>query len=345
MLRKFTKKTLVFILLIVFVVSFVGCSNGEAAKKEDAKAKTYSWKVGYNTVEGSVRDEAAKEFKRIVEEKSQGNVKIQLFPNEVLGSENEMTESVKTGALDFAITGMGTLTPRVPALYTVGLPFMVNDFDEAHAVMDSAVGDSWKAMAEEHNYKLLSFCDLGFAQITNNVRPINTAKDLKAIKMRCPNDPVPIATFRALDASVSTTPFSEVYIGLSQGVIEGQFNPLDAIYQTKFHEVQKYLAITNHFFYYANLLMNKDLYDGLDPELQKIVMEAAQSAQEVSRKYSKDKQDSMLELLKNEFDEITNPDLDSFRSKLGPAMAEFEKIIPKEEIEKTEKFLQDYRKK
>lgn len=357
-MKLFQKKSLVMMLILVCVFTLMACnssqqssqdtgSQGAEAPKQDSQKpseeKTYSWKIGFNTYEGSVRDVAAQHFKKVVEERTNGRVQIEIFPGEALGSEQEMVEAVQFGALDMQLAGMGGMSNIIPEYSTTALPFMVGSFDEAYALLDGPIGDMWKEAAEENGFKVLAHTDLGFAQITNNVRPINSPEDLQGIKMRSPNEPTSIATFRTLGASVSTMPFTEVYLGLSQGVVEGQFNPLDAIYDTKFHEVQDYLAITNHFYYFVNFIMNKDLWNSLDPELQAIVQDAANEARDVSREFTQRKHNEMIDVLKDEFVEITHPDLEAFRVAVTPAFAEFEQIIPKEKIEAAQKFLEEYR--
>lgn len=341
-----TRKWVATVVSLVMVVTLVlaGCGGGKDAAKKD-EGKTYKWRIGYHTVPGSVRDLSAKEFKRVVEEKSKGRVKVELFPGSSLGNEQEMIEMVKAGGLDFSLPGGGALQNLVKEYAVLTLPFMFSNYDEAHAVLDSQTGDRLKKMAEQHNLKVLSFCDLGFAQITNNKRPIKTPDDLAGLKIRSPKEPSSIATFKALGAAVSTMPFSEVYMALSQKVVDGQFNPLDAIYDTKFYEVQDHLAITNHFFYNYEFMMSKKLYDSLDPELQKIVQEAANAAMEVSRKFYKEKDAEMLTKLKPHFKEITNPDLAAFRNKLNPLYdTEFKDIVPKATVDEVKAFVENYRK-
>jgi len=307
--------------------------------------KTYHWRIGFNTVEGSVRDVAAKEFRRIVSERTNGQVKVDIFPGEILGTEQEMIEAVMVGALDIQLSGGGSMQNLIPEFAASALPFVVHDFEEAYALLDGSWGDKLKALAEEHNLKILSFCDLGFAQITNSKRPIYTPDDLKGIKMRSPNEPVSIETFKALGAAVSTLPFSEVYLALAQKVVDGQFNPLDAIWDSKFYEVQDYLAIINVFYYNVNFMMNKALWDSLPGDLQNVVQEAAYAARDVSREFSQAKHTEMLEKLKPHFKEITYPDPRLFQQKIQPLYQDtFTNLLPKYAIDSVIRFMEDYRK-
>jgi tripartite ATP-independent transporter DctP family solute receptor len=346
---KKNRSAFLLFLLVGIMLVVAACGGEQEAPTENAEGsessqETYNWSIGYNTVEGSVKDVAAKRFKEIVEEKTDGRVTIELFPNEALGSEQEMLESTQVGALEMQIAGANLMANTIPEYALLSLPFLVNDFEEAYAVLDGPIGEKWNALAEDHSLKVIGTTDLGgFAQITNNIRPINTPEDMKGITMRSPNDVTLIETFRALGSSVSTMPFTEVYLGLSQGVVDGQFNPLDAIYQTKFHEVQDYLAMTNISFYYSYFVMNDKVWNDLDEELQAVILEAANEAQEVSREFTAEKDAEMLEILENEFVEITYPDTEPFREMVLPVYETVGQTIGEEAVEELQAFLEEYR--
>ncbi|MCI8664178.1 MAG: DctP family TRAP transporter solute-binding subunit [Hungatella sp.] len=312
--------------------------SGEKAESQasagSSELKSYTFKLGYHTVEDSVRGEMANEFKRIVEEKSGGRLKVELYPSETLGNEQEMIEAVKIGAVDFSLPGGGAMSNVDPVFGSISLPFFMSGYDAFHEQADGELGEYWGKVAEENGYKLLSIGDLGFAQITNNKRPINTVEDLKGLKMRSPNEQVLINSFQNLGAAVTTLPFTEIYMALSQGVVDGQFNPLDAIYQTKFHEVQDYLAIVNIFCYNINFITNKALWDGLDPEAQDIIQEAADAAKEISREYYTSADTEYLELVTPHFKEITYPELEEFRKAVQPVYDEFAQSVPADYAEK-----------
>ncbi|KHE67564.1 TRAP transporter substrate-binding protein [Halobacillus sp. BBL2006] len=337
-------KRLIFLLMtLVLFLAACGGGNDSASNGEDGEFKERTWKIGFNTVEGSVRDVAAKKFKEVVESETDGAVTVEIYPNEELGSAQEMIESVKVGALDMQIAGANMMANTIPEYATLSLPFLVKDFDEAHAVLDSEIGDKLKAMGEDQGIKVLSDVELGFAQITNNVHPINKPEDLEGLKMRSPNDKSLIETFKALGSSVSTMPFTEVYLALSQGVVDGQFNPLDAIYETKFHEVQDHLALLNLTYYYSYFIMNQGAFDGLEPELQEIVQNAANEARDASYEFTANKDEEMLKKMKDSFVEITEPDVAPFQEKVKPVYTKMEDVIDPEIIKETETFLKEYR--
>lgn len=338
------------IFMLVLIVAIISaCSNDSNEKENNSEGNNgYSGestklKLGFNTPEDSVRGEAAKKFKEIVEEKTDGKVSVELFAGETLGTEQEMIEQVQSGALEMQLVGGGAMQNIIPEYAVLQLPFMVESFEEAYAVLDGEIGDELKGIAYDKGFKVLAHTDLGMTQITNSKNSIKHPDDLKGLKIRSPEEPTSIITFEQLGASVTTMPFTEVYMGLQQKVIDGQFNPLDAIYENNMHEVQDYLTITNHFYLFVNLVMNKDIYDGLDDELKKIVGVAAEEAQEVSREYTQKMHNEMLDTLDNEFVEIvTDPDLETFRELID--YDGFNDIISEEFINKTRDFIEENRK-
>lgn len=325
------RKTIGISLVLLLMVSLVLFAAG--SKDTQETLKSYTFKLGFNTTAESVRGEMAKEFKRILESESNGRLKVEIFPAEALGSEQEQIEGVLVGSQDFSFPGGGAMANVNRVFGAISLPFLTTGYDDAHSKMDGAIGDYWKKTAESHGYKLLGIGDLGFAQITNAKKPVNSVADMRGLKMRSPNEPVLIGSMQNLGASVVTLPFTELYLALQQGVADGQFNPLDAIYQTKFHEVQDYLAIVNIFCYNINFITSQKLWNELDAEAKTIVQKAADSAIQISRQYYINADAKYLDMLRPYFKEITQPDTSEFRKAVAPVYENFAKNVPSDFME------------
>jgi tripartite ATP-independent transporter DctP family solute receptor len=339
-------KWFTFIMLASLIAMLAGCSDSESSgsDEEASEEQTYELKLGWNSgVDNTPKGEAAKAFKKHVEEQSNGRITVEFFPNETYATSPEMIEAVQVGALDMAIPGANELANIIPEYAALSLPFLTQGFDEAHAVLDGPVGDKLEALGDEQGFKVLDDVELGFAQITNNVRPINAPEDLKGVKMRSPNDVSLIETFKAFGSSVSTMAYTEIYNGLSQGVIDGQFNPLMNIFDQNMHEVQDYLAITNHTYYYCYFILNKELFDSFDPELQEIVMEGGEKAKEAARALIQENDEKFLEKAESEFEEITYPDLQPFQETVQPVYKKLEDVMGAEIINEMKTFLEEYR--
>jgi tripartite ATP-independent transporter DctP family solute receptor len=296
-------------------------------------------------LDNTPRGAATRAFKKYVEEESNGLIKIESLPNESYGTEHEMIEAVQMGALDMQIVGANMLANTVPQFAALSLPFLTQSIDEGHAVLDGPVGDRLKELGEQHGFKVLGDVALGYAQVTNNIRPINSPDDFIGVKMRSPNDVTFIETFKALGASVSTMGYTEIYTGLAQGIIDGQFNPLANIFDLSIDVAQDYLALTNHAFYVAYIIMNKDVFDSLDSELQVILLEAGNKGRDVARKYVGDTEEKLLERAKTAFKEITYPELKPFQERIQPIYAKMEEVMGAEIIHNIQEFLKDYRSK
>lgn len=287
----------------------------EAAAEPAENLPSYTFQIGINTVEDSVRGEMCHAFKESVEEASNGRITVDIFAEGTLGSEQEMTEMVKTGNLDFTIPGISAMSNINSNFGAVSLPFLVKDYATAHSMLDGDFGDALKAIGSESGYKILGWGDLGMAQITNSKRPINSLADLKGLNIRCTNEEVSLATMQAMGVTTTTLAFSELYLGLSQGVVDGQFNPVDAIYQNSFTEVQDYLAMVNLFYYGIALVMNEEKFNSYDAETQQILLDGAAKAQEASRKYAEEADAKYMKIVQDEgcFKEITYPDTAEFK--------------------------------
>lgn len=342
-MKLFTSKINILFMLIVLSLITACSSNGGAGGGEDSGDNPYEWSIGFNTVEDSIRGIAAQEFKRILEEESDGNIKIELFPNEQLGTDNEMIESVQVGALDFQLSSSGALADIMPEYSATDLPFMFEDADEAHAALDGPYGDILRDVSVAEGIQVLNTFSIGFSQITTNANPINGPENLKGASIRSPNEPVPIATFEKLGSQVTTLPFTEVYLGLQQGTIDGQFNPLTAIKDSNFHEVQDYLAMTDIIFYHAPFIMNLDLWNSLDADTQELVQKAADKATEAAREFEAETEAEVLEEIEGDFKEVTYPDKEAFQKAVEPVYEQFEEQIGKDIIDDLQSFLEEYR--
>lgn len=165
------------------------------------------------------------------------------------------------------------------------------------------------------------------------------------MKMRAPNDVSFSETIKAFGASVSNMGYTEIYTGLSQGVIDGQFNPLSNILDLNLNEVQDYLAMTNHAFYVAFIIMNIDVFDSLDPELQQIVLEAGNKGRDAARKFVRDTDGELQERAKKAFKEITRPEMKPFQEAVKPVYVKMEEVMGAEIINDIHVFLKEYRSK
>lgn len=244
-------------------------------------------KLAHNAAPGNPKDLASKKFAELVEEKTDGRLTIDVGGSAQYGDDVEALTQMRLGTLALSANSQGTTSGIVEEFATVGLPFLFKDLETAWTVLDGDVGAQLDEAAQKHGLKVLAFWDNGIRQTSNNVRPINTPKDLAGLKIRTPPDPMTLDIFTALGANPTPMAFSELYIALQQGVVDGQENPLMNIESSKLHEVQKYISLTGHKYESTPLLISKVIWDGLSTEDQAALTEAAKEAGTYNRQLSK----------------------------------------------------------
>lgn len=254
-------------------------------------AATPAWaeqvlRLAHNAAPGNPKSEASLKFAELVAQKTNGRVKVEVGGNAQYGEDVEALTSMRLGTLAFSANSQGSTSGVVPQFAVLGLPFLFQELPQAWKVLDGPVGKSLGDYAKQKGLVLLALWDNGIRHTSNNVRPIEKPEDLAGIKLRTPPDPITVDIFKALGANPTPMAFSELYIALQQGVVDGQENPLMNIYSSKLHEVQKYISLTGHKYESTPLLASKIVFDSLSKADQKAVLEAAAEAGKLNRELS-----------------------------------------------------------
>ena len=200
--------------------------------------------LGHGAAPGNPRAVAATEFARLVQEKTSGEVTVNIAGSEQLGNDVAMLTSLRTGALDLTANSQGAASGLVPELSALGLPLLFEDANAAFRVLEGPVGAELAKKFGALGMTVLEWWDNGIRHVTNGKKPINKPEDLQGLKIRTPADPVTIEIFRALGAATEQISFSELYVALQQGVVDGQENPLANIATAKITEVNPYISLT-----------------------------------------------------------------------------------------------------
>jgi len=266
------------------------------------------FKCGTSTQPEHIYNQAVKKFAKIVSAKTGGEIEVQLFPAAQLGSERDMVEGLQLGSLEMTLTSTGPLGNFVPQVKLFNLPFLFKDRKSCYAVLDGKIGTGIATRFQKVGIRSLGWFENGFRNITNSKRPINKPADLKGLKIRVMEDDVFILTMKALGASPLPMAFGELYTALEQKTVDAQENPLAVIYSSRFFEVQKYLAMTGHFYSPAMLLIGEQAWKKLNPAQQKIFLQAAAVARDYERKLSLEADQSLEAKLKTAGMTITHPD-------------------------------------
>ncbi len=222
-------------------------------------------------------------FAEIVQAKTAGKIKVNLFPGGVLGSDQANVSALQGGSVEMLSLNSGILASQVKDFGVFDFPFLFASEKEADAVVDGAFGKKMHAKLQEKGMVGLGYYELGFRSITNSKRAINKVADLEGLKLRVIPNPVNVDWVKAVGANPTPLPFPEVYAALEQKAIDGQENPITVINANKFYEVQKFVALTNHQYNPQSVIMSKKFWDSLSAAEKTIVQDALTESVKVQR--------------------------------------------------------------
>jgi tripartite ATP-independent transporter DctP family solute receptor len=285
-----------------------------------AASPEFSYKFGTSLPDAHPLNARTREAAKAIFSDTDGRVELQVFPNSQLGGDTDMLSQTRSGALEFVgISGaiLSTLVP-VAAIGTVGFAF--SSYPDVWRAMDGELGDHIRAAISKANLRSTGrLWDNGFRQITTGSRPINGPADLAGLKIRVPVSPLYVSMFKALGASPAGINLSEVYSALQTNIVDAQENPLAMVETTKFYEVQKYCALTNHVWDGIWFLANTRAWKALPPDLQQI-MDKHLDAAALRQREDVEKLNSQLQAeLAGKGMTFTKPDTGPFRDALRKA--------------------------
>ncbi len=311
------------------------------ASAQDIKERTL--KFGLNGPEGHPAVAGMKAFAESVAAKSGGKIKVQLFLNGALGSDQAVVSSIKGGTIEMAVMNSGILASEVKALEVFDFPFMFSNEKEADAIADGPIGQKMHAMLQDKGIVGLSYWELGFRSITNSKRPLNKVEDIEGLKLRVIPNAINVDWVKALGANPTPLPFPEVYAAMEQKAIDGQENPVSVIAANKFWEVQKYVTLTNHQYNPQSVIFSKKVWDSLSAAEKKIIDDSADAAAKNQRAQSRAALAANLELLKkngmivsqfsaaevSKLRDKMKPVIDKHSAAVGPVVAEVQAELAK----------------
>ena len=256
----------------------------------------------------------AEYFKKLVEERSGGEIRVNVFPQAQLGSEREEAEGVRMGTIEMtAIAAGGALPSFVPEMQVLGVPYLFKTRTQVYSVLDGAVGDELNGYIKNKGFVNLAFWEVGFRNFTNNVRPIAAPADMKDMKIRVQESKIWMEFIKRLGAIPTPIPFSELYSALQQKVVDGEENPIATIYSMKYYEVQKYVTLDRHTYEAAAILANPKWLESLSEAHRKIITDAVKETAHYQRKVLEDKENEQLKIIKEAGVEVLeNPNIDAF---------------------------------
>lgn len=310
------------IIAIIFVVIFVGTVSVNAAK--------YEFKLADVNVYSSLGEEpshshqvGAETFKKLVEERSNGEIEVTLHPGGVFGSDAEAAENVRAGSIALSHASAGNIATLVPELGFFGVNHIFEDYNHLRRAFyddEQRILHIYQQLFQEKDIglKLLALTVSGTRNVYNRLRPIYNVEDMQGMKIRVMESPIEAKVWSTLGTLPVIIPFTEIYPSIQTGVADAGEGGMGPIYFGKFHEVAPYIAYTKHKFNILTVIMNQKIFEELPADLQEVIQEAANEAYKTQIEAAEVLEMEAIEMLKASHGVVfTEPEIKSFMEKLG----------------------------
>ena len=292
-------------------------------------------KLGHDLSEDTPQHLGSLKFKELVEQRTNGAVKVEVFPSNQLGNDRETTEFLQIGSVQAALIPTAKLSLFAPALQLPDLPFFFPTREATYAFLDSEVGDTLLSQLEKKGMRGAAFWESGFKQFTAN-KELGSPEDFKGMKFRVMESPILIEQFKTLGANPVPIDFGETYNALQLKVVDGQENPLVSIVRMRFYEVQSNMLISNHGYLAYAFLFSKRWLEKQPADIQKILLEAAKEVATFQREETVRREQAFIKTIedsgckvsyltpeqKKAFAEATLSVQDKFESSIGNELME-----------------------
>lgn len=319
------KKRFTFLLVVsvIFTLVLSACGQKESATTSGEPTEKHNLKMSVTVGETSTWFQAAEQFAKEVNEKTDGRITIKVYPNEQLsgGDSGKGVELLAKGSTDLSYHSTIIYSIMDERFGVASAPFLFDSLEAVDAKFNGEGGEAINQLLREKGIEPLGFGQNGFRQVTNSVKPIQSPEDLSGMKVRIPGIKMYTDLWRELGADPATMTFSEVFTALQQKTIDGQENPIDVIHSSKLNEVQPYITMWNYSYDPLVLGMNKKKFDSIHPDDQKVIQDAAKNANAAQIKMAREKEAEQIQGLKDagmEFYEPTAEQMEAFKKASQP---------------------------
>jgi tripartite ATP-independent transporter DctP family solute receptor len=284
-------------------------------------------KFGHVGAPGSLYDVVTAEFARRVSERLPGEVEIAVYGSSQLGGDELLLQKLKLGTVDISLPST-VMSSTIDAFGLFEMPYLVRDREHMRRIEAEVFWPELAPLAESEGYTVLAVWENGFRHVTNSRRPIRTPGDLDGIKLRTPRGVWRVKLFQGFGANPTPMPFSEVFIALQTGVMDGQENPLAQIYSAKLHEVQDYLSLTGHVYTPAYVTMATGRWNRLPLHVREALGEIAREMQPFVYDAAARMDVAILDSLRVAGIGVNEVDTEAFVAAIGPVYEEFGAEVP-----------------
>ena len=280
-------------------------------------------KLGHTNPETSVFHEGAEVFKEEVEAMTNGNITVELYPSSQLGDSKEIVQSTAMGAVELNISGSAQFSVFNEELMVLDLPFLFAEREKAYEKLDGEAGEYLAEGLIDNNIKVLGYLDGGYRCMFNSERPLNHPADFQGLSVRVQDSEVYFNMMDALGALPSFLPWGDLYVSISQGVVEAGEGGLSQIYTQRFYEVAPYVSLTNHTLTINPFVINKDKWDSLPADYQAVLEVATDRMEDFERQRMAEAEEESMQLLLDEGVQINEVDPAEFQEAMHPVWDTF----------------------
>src|SRR6056297_512521 len=322
---------------MTFTRRAVGAMLASVALTGAAHAAEIELKLAWLTADSPTDPYAitAHAFKEELEAALPGRVEVQLFPNRQLGDDKEILEGLQFGTIDMGIITNAVVANLEPTYQLVDLPFLFGSAEQAHSVLDGAVGQQLAENLSAHGVVSLGAAEGGFRNMINNTRPVRTPEDVEGVKFRTMQNPVFIEMFDALGGSPVPMAWGEVFTAMQQGTVDGLEIPASVVMANNYPEVTQFLSFTRHTYSAIHLLMAESTFESLPEDVQQAVIDAGEAAIATQRETVAAAEADVVAALGEKGMEINEiDDVEAFRAKVAPVYERFEPTIGDDLLER-----------
>jgi tripartite ATP-independent transporter DctP family solute receptor len=304
-------------------IAAAGAAYGPSIRVRAQGAKVI--RLAHHVSLQSEQHKAAENFAALAQKYSNGALSVRVLPAAQAGGQREAIESVQLGALEMAYGESGLYANTAPRFSVVALPYLYRDAAHWASVVDGTVGQSLAAdLQKAAGLRLMNWMLAGYRDTYTRTRPVRRPEDFTGMKVRLPEAPVFVRTFRALGAIPTPIPAPEIYSSLQTGVVDAMEGSCEVAYTFKVYEVTKYMSRTRHMLLDGSFAMNQKFYEGLPRDQQQALDRAAQECALQQRKEHFEREAMWFGKLRNETKlEVNEVDASAFAAKLTPLHNEF----------------------
>lgn len=299
----------IFTLIILFVIFLSGCSLDTKTRREHSakQGDDITLYAACDSGSDTVTALFMRDFAKRIEEKTNGKIKVQTYSDSQVGSDTELLEACRSGNISFVFQTTAPQATIIKQTAIFDIPMAFKNKEIARKVLDGKILAMLKPYYLEKDVELLGFADQGFRQMTSN-KKVEKFEDFKGIKIRTMENKNHIKFWNSLNANPTPMAYAEVYIGLQQGTIDAQENPLEAIIAPKFYEQQKYLILTNHILHSVSCIASKDVMDSLNEKYKKIIYDSIEESKLWARKKTDERLEDRIKIIKDNGTQIIDID-------------------------------------